>query len=565
MATTINLPTGTDGGVPIYNPNGLWQIWALAVVYQGAAGSNMYIPKINDYVVDYTTNDWYRVSAVDPTTYIATLVPLSTAPNAVMTAGDLLQGVGPGSQADTFLCYLDESVIPYELGVDARLWYASDEVSSIKIFTGSDFSNNNNCISALYNQGGTLLSQAIPTTPKSVTFPDGSVGEAQTIPVCYTNTDLADGTPVTVVAYANSGMVVSKRQLLIEKSSFIRLADTGVKYITSIALSCPFLSLTNPNQIQFPVNVLLSGLNLMGIVNYSDGSQIQLPVDGTKFQILGFDGFVSTIVDTEFDVILKYNLSPDEAVYGANSTTNGKFMEVVYQCVTENSDGAYALKLYAFPVWINAVSGYRLEWFLYDLDRSTYYDITSKVTFSASNPAFQPLTYGSLQNITASVLLNSVDASYTNYNFTATVAITLLEPGTNANPWEVQFSPGQQPPFGPGNAAAVQELAANQYTINLTSGYASQAAWLQGMYLNTQPLTDPAQEAVLPSPNYFAIQLPDGTEIECPLSQWNSTQTTSVPLTNYDTLFVTFFLRTSTNDLQLSIAGVPLQITNMTN
>jgi hypothetical protein len=70
---------------------------------------------------------------------------------------------------------------------------------------------------------------------------------------------------------------------------------------------------------------------------------------------------------------------------------------------------------------------------------------------------------------------------------------------------------------------------------------------------------------VLPSPNYFAIQLPDGTQIECPLSQWNSTQTTSVPLTNYDTLYVTFFLRTSTNDLQLSIAGVPIQITNMTN
>jgi hypothetical protein len=565
MPTTINLPTGSDGGVPIYNPNGLWQIWALAVIYQGQAGSNMYIPKVNDYVADFTSNDWYRVSYVDPVTYIPTLVALTTAPNAVMTSGDLLQGVGPGTQADTFLCYLDESVIPFEVSVDARLWYASDDVSSIKIFTGSDFTNNNNCISATYSQSGTLLSQSIATVAKSVTFPDGSVGEVQTIPVCYTNTDVANGTPVTVVAYANSGTVCSKRQLLIEKSSFIRSADTGTKYITSIALQCPFMSQTNPNLIQFPVNTLLSGLNLMGIVNYSDGSVVKLPVDGTKFQILGFDGFVSTIVDEQFNVILKYNLSSDEAVYGANSVNNEKFLQEVYQMQTTNSDGAYALKLYAFPVWINLVSGYRLEWFLYDLDRSQYWDVTSKVTFSSANPAFMPLTYGSLQSITASVLLNQVDASFTDYNFTATVAITLLQPGTNANPWEVQFAPGQEPPFGPGNAAAVQELAANQYTINLTSGYASQAAWLQGMYLNTLPLTDPAQEAVLPTPNYFAIQLPDGTEIECPLSQWNSTQTTTVPLTNYDTLFVTFFLRTSTNDLQLSVAGVPMAITNMTN
>lgn len=91
--STINLPTGTDGGVPIYNPNGLWQIWALQQVYRGQVGSNMYVPKVNDYVCDYTTNDWYRVSYVDPTTYVPTLVPLTTAPNAVLTSGDLLQGV----------------------------------------------------------------------------------------------------------------------------------------------------------------------------------------------------------------------------------------------------------------------------------------------------------------------------------------------------------------------------------------------------------------------------------------------------------------------------------------
>jgi hypothetical protein len=565
MATTVNLPTGTDGGVPIYNPNGQWQTWALAEVYQGQVGSNMYIPKVNDYVVDYTTNDWYRVSAVDPVTYIPALVALTTAPNAVMTAGDLLQGVGPGTQADTFRVYLDESVIPFSLAVEARLWYPSDEVASIKIFTGSNFSDNNACISANYNQSGALISQAIQTVPKMVTFPDGSVGEVQTVPVCYTNVDVANGTPVTIVAYAVTGTVVSKRQLLIEKTSFIRLADTGTKYVTGIQLQSPFMSQANPTLIKFPVNVLLSGLNLMGIVNYSDGTQVLLPVDGTKFQIMGFDGFVSTIVGVEFDVILKYNLSSDEAVYGANSVNGGKFITSTYQAITINSDGAYTLKLYAFPVWINAISGYRLEWYLYDLDRSQYWDVTSLVSFSSSNPQFLPLAYGNLQNITADVQLNLVDPSFTNYIFTATVAITLLQPGTNASPWEVQFAPGQQPPFGPGNVAAVQELAANQYTINLASGYASQAAWLQAMYLNTLPLTDPAQEAALPTPNYFAIQLPDGSEIECPLSQWNATQTSTIALTNYATLFVTFFLRTSTNDLQLSVAGVPINITNMTN
>jgi hypothetical protein len=569
MTATVNLPTGTDGGVPTLGSainNGMFHIWSLYEIYRGQAGLNMFIPRVNDYVVDNLgANDWFRVTAVDPTTYIPTLVPLTTAPNAVMSAGDLLQGVGPGTLADTFRVYLDQSVIPYVFAVDQACFFPGPDVVAVKIFTGSDFSNNNNCVSALYDQSGRLISQAIPTVPQQVTYPNGMVGQAMTVPVCYTNQQLPDGTPVTLIAYSAEGAVVSKRQLLVENTQFIRSADSGVKYVTSIQLSSPFLSQTDPNLIQFPVNVLTSGLNLMGIVNYSDGSSIELPVDGTKFQILGFDSFVSSIVGQQFKVILKYNLSPDEAVYQADDQSNQNFITEIYTCVTTNNDGAYTLKLYAFPVWINAISGYRLEWYLYDLDRSDFWDVTSKVTFSPTSPAFQPLVYGSLQNITAELQLNSVDSSFTNYIFTQTVGITLLQRGDQVNPWQVQFTPGQQPPYGPGTLAAVQEIQANQWTINLGSAYASQDAWLQGMYYNTQPLTDPDQEAAIPVPNYFAIQLPDGTQMECPLSQWNSTLSTGVSLSGVTTLFVTFFLRTSTNDLELSVAGVPVQITNMTN
>jgi hypothetical protein len=569
MVTTVNLPTGTDGGVPMLGSSinsGFFGIWSLYQIYQGAAGTNMVIPSVNDYVVDNQgSNTWYRVTAVDPTTRIPTLVALTTAPNAVMTTGDLLQGVGPGTQADTFRVYLDQSVIPFELGVDQALYFPGPDVASIKIFTGSDFTNNNNCISALYNQNGTLLSQAIPTVAVDVTYPDGSVGQAMTVPVCYSNVSLPDGTAVTLIAYSTTGSVVSKRQLLIENTAFIRSADTSVKYVTGIALECAFLSQTNPNLIQFPINVLTSGLNLMGVVSYSDGSSSKLPVDGTKFQILGFDTFVSSVVGQQFNVILKYNLSSDEAVYGANSVNNQLFITETYTAQTINNDGAYTLKLYAYPVWINSVSGYRLEWFLYDLDRSQFWDVTSLVTFSSTSAAFQPLNYGTLQTITAELQLNDVENTFTDYIFTQSLNITLLQPGTNASPWEVQFTPGQQPPYGPGNLAAVQELAANQWTINLAAAYTTQAAWLAAMYTNTQPLTNPQTEASLPQPNYFAIQLPDGSSIECPISQWNSTQTSTVSLANTTTLFVTFFLRTSSNDLQLSVAGVPVQITNMTN
>jgi hypothetical protein len=565
FGSSVELPVGTDGGVPIKSPdNSLWEIWAYQNLWLGAAGTNKYIPKVNDYVCDYTINQWWRVALIDPVTYVPTLVPLTTTPNAAMTAGDLLQGVGPGTLADTFRVYLDTSVIPFILAVDGRLWYPGPDVASVKLFTGSDFTTNENCISGYYDQSGKLVSQAIPLMPVSVEFPDGSMGTVSGVPVCYTNVRLADATPVTAVAYSSTGAVISIRQLLIQNTGCIRLADSGVKYVVGIELRTPFLSSSDPTLIQFPINVILANLNLMGIVRYSDGSSAMLPVDNTKFQILGFNAFVSTIVGQSFTVVLKYNLSPDEAVFNANSVEQQGFITRAYRMTSINSAGAYALKLFAFPVWRDSITGYRLDWFLYNLDRSTWWNVTSLVQFSPAFPAFQPLQYGVQQDINAQVQLNKVDPGFTNYLFSATLAITLLGPGMQDSPWQIQFEPGQMPPYGPGNVAAVNEVQANQYTINIASGYKKQGDWLQALYYNTLPLTDPANEAKLPVPSHFAIQMPGGENsgsapIVCPISQWASTFSTSVAIPDDSTLYVTFFLRTTTNDLQLSICGLPVR------
>ena len=53
-----SLVVGLDGVVPIYNPAGLWQWWSLDSVYVGQQGSEKYVPKVSDYVIDpgtYTT------------------------------------------------------------------------------------------------------------------------------------------------------------------------------------------------------------------------------------------------------------------------------------------------------------------------------------------------------------------------------------------------------------------------------------------------------------------------------------------------------------------------------
>ena len=157
------------------------------------------------------------------------------------------------------------------------------------------------------------------------------------------------------------------------------------------------------------------------------------------------------------------------------------------------------------------------------------------------------------------VQLNRVDPGFTNYLFSATVAITLLGPGMQYSPWQIQFEPGQIPRLVQATPRRWR-VQANQYTINMA---AATVGRLTGCRPSTttrcRSATSPT-EAQLPVPTHFAIQMPDGSSpIVCLISQWaldRPQHGRTIP--DGSTLFVTFFLRTTTNDLQLSIAGLPV-------
>lgn len=554
----INGITGLDGHRPIYNPDGRWTIWGLHEIFNGQQGQNRFVPKVGDWVFDKDTAHRYRVASVDPTTALSTLVTIFDVPENDLTNADILFGVGPGTQADTYRVYIDKSVIPHTLAVDARLTVSGTMVSNCKLFKGNVANGSSECVSAFYDGSGTLLGQTIPL--ETAVIPNSNNYTVKTVPVCYTTHDLPDNEIITAVFYSDLGVVVSKRQLLVENTTFIRAVELGTKYITSIALDTPFLSTSDPLLIQYPINVPLNGMNLMGVVTYSDGSSLRLPVDGTKFSVWGFDNYVATIVGQEFPVTLKYQLSPGEVMYSGNNVGNGNgaFKTVNYRATTLNSDGSFTPKLFAYPVWVDAIHGYRLEWYLTTLERSTVFKVTPYVTFNVNVASFDPLLYGTKQTLSVSINLRNVNGSLRPYIHTQSIDIMLLGPGTmRTTNWTIGFAPNQNPLFGIDNFAKSTMINAGLWRLNLKSNYQSKAEWLDKVYYKTLPLFDGTKETKAPEPNFFKV-IVDNVETEFPISDWDKDLTLSQLIPDNGTVFIKFIKRTVNNDIQLAVSAMPI-------
>jgi hypothetical protein len=536
----------------VYQPSGRWSIWNLNEIYTGQQGAQRYVPRVNDYAVNTDTDETWKVTSIDPATLIPTLVRVNAINTGPLNPNDILLGVGPGTQSDTYRVYIDKSVTPHILAVDARLNVGGSMVTKAILFRGSELSGTAVAISALYDQSGNLLGQAIPleliATINNIAM--------KTVPVCHTLADLPDGELITAVFYSDVGNVVSKRQLLAENTAFIRTTDASVKYIIGISLETPFLSLTDPKLIQYPLNVPLNGLSLIGVVNYSDGSQIRMPVDGTKFSIFGFEGFISTVIGQKFNVVLKYTLSSNEVVYGANAI-GGMFITDTYKATTSLANGAFTVKLFGYPVWIDSINGYILEWFMYNLDRTAMYRVTPYVKFGVNSRAYNPSLYGTTQSLSVMINLHDVNSIFANYNHVQNIDVTLLAPGSaRTTNWTIGFAPNQTPVFGINNFAATTMTNQNLWSVNLASGETILSNWLNRMYFNTLPLTDTTKELAPPVPNYFALLI-GNTSLEFPISEWNLTHAISLAVPDNSTLFVKFFFRTPDNDIQLSIVGLP--------
>lgn len=550
--------TGSDGVTPIYDPDGRFQIWNKNEIFMGPTGpgDKRYVPKINDMVVEPVPLTWYRVTNIDLATLIPTLDELETvASGGDPTDKDLLLGPGPGTPSDTYRVYLDTSVVPHAIRIDARCYIRGSENMYARLFLGSDISNEANIISMQYDSAGNIIGNKIPLELAEI---DNTTNIAtKVMPTAYTMREIQDDERVTFVSYSADNRVTSKRQLILENSAFIASANVSTKYIVGISLKCPFLSAADPHRIDLPQNVLLTGLNMIGVVTYSDGSTNELPVDGTKFKMLGMESYLTTVVGHQAGVVLRYQLSANEISYG-NQVGAVPFISQEYKIVTAQEDNAYSVKLFGYPVWQNSVAGYTLRWFLYNALRNVVYDVTNSIQYSPGAAPFQPKLYGALQTVVVSVNLQDVNGSYRNYRHAQTQQLILWGEGTmRTTNWTILFDQNQNPVYGLNLHADLTFVNYNYYKLKFGTGAQTKAEWLKRLYYDSKPIIDQFKEQTPPVPTHFRLRV--GTQdYEYSVDAWNDEIIVGNGLNDNDTLIIYFISKNQSTDLQLSVAGMPV-------
>ncbi|MND14790.1 hypothetical protein D3C80_49830 [compost metagenome] len=553
--------------VPITDPNRGHRRWRKDEIYTGPTGTGRYVPNVNDEVWDWVTGLW-QVIAVNLLTGLSQLKqyePPKT--GSEVSDEDVLLGVGHEHQNESYRVYLDTSVTPHVLAIDSRLRVYGTTVASVKIFWGTDISDESKVISAMYDHGGTLLGENIPLELVQIpNNPDSSVPSAinyavKSPMVGYTLQKLPDNEVVTAVLYDDVGNVTSISKLLVMNTAFIRTTDASKRYITSIHLESPFLSEGDDSLLKFAINMPIDALNARGVVTYSDGSRKIMPVDGTKFNLYGLQNFIATIVGQKVELALSYKLSAEEYVYGASVNVT-KHMSVPYWATTTRMDGAYSVKLFCFPEWIDATMGYKLRWFLFNLNRSDFLEVTDKVTFALNSNPFDPTSYGPIQRINVGINMSDIDSNYTNWRHAQTIGVALLAPGnTDTNGWNIEYFPGQTELYGKGLRARAKFINVNNWLLKIDSGYLLKELWIKDVFYNAQPLVNTQSETQAPEPNYFMLMIND-KEFAYPIDRWNTElQVPEVPKDGKP-VFIRFVKRLQEGDLQLGMGGmVTLQVT----
>ena len=474
---------GSDGITPIYDPDGRFQVWHYDEIFFGPTtpGAKKYVPKINDFVVSSVPFIWYRVTNIDLATLIPTLDELEQAASGGDPEDtDLLLGPGDGTPSDTFRAYLDTAVTPFAMTVDRRCYVRGNDAAYARIYRGADITDPAKIVSLQYDTMGNIIGDKIPLAMAEI---DNVTNLAtKYMPTCFTMQEMLDDERCTFVVYSTENRILSKRQLYVTNTSFVPSPNISTKFITGISLKCPFLSATDPRRIDLPMNVLLPGLNMIGVVHYSDGSKLEMPVDGTKFTMLGLGAYLTTVVGHQASVVLRYTLSPGEVSYG-NQVGAVPHISEAYTVVTAQEDNAYSVKLFGYPVWQNQVSGYMLRWFMYNVERDVMYDVTNKVSYSPAAAPFNPTLYGVQQTVVVSVNLQDINGSYRNYRHTQTESLVLWGEGTmRTTNWTVYFDQNQSPPFGVNNHADLTFVNYNYWKLKFNTGATTKEEWLQRLY-----------------------------------------------------------------------------------
>lgn len=541
--------------IPI-RPDGKFTVWLWEQVYRGP-GKGRYIPNVDDAVWDWESG-LYRVTFVNATTGLSILEPYNPPEDHGPDISEFIYGGERQHLVEDFCVYIDDSVTPHTLAVDTRRPIYGTTKTYAKLFLGTNIGAGGEVISAMYDPAGTFLGENVPL--EKVAIPSGENIAVKIPAVASTNHRLDDGEVVTCVIYNDDGHATDIYRLIVKNTAFIRVAEAGRKYVLGIHLESPFLSPSDFRTLEFPINMPIQSLPVTGVVTYSDGTTTKLPL-GSKFMLHGLDNYIATIKGQKLPLTLVYNLSEDEYNYGSGMGEQ-HFRAEQYWAVTKEFESSFTIKLFTYPEWVDAVNGYRLKHYLYNLDRQELFNVTNKVKLAANSGQFNPLLWGSRQELTLELEMSEVSRRYPAFRHVQTVAVVLERPPSQQKTkWLVYFTPGQADPFGRNAEARTRFINVNHWKADISLGEEHLQPWLQRIFWDIEPLHHDRAEVRAPEPNFMVVVIGSHRQ-EAHITEFDKVFTLNQEASTGKNIYIEFIHRTHDKDLQLGIAALPCRKVN---
>lgn len=479
-------------------------------IYTGPSGVGTIVPIAGNVVLNTVTGAIYKVGSVDEVSHTSLLVPFKIDDGAGVGTGAVLGG---GNQANLTQqrVFINPDRIPFSMAFDAQIVFKGTANAYIKVFVGGDVSNAGNCISAIYDNSGNLVSENIPL--ELITLPDQD-NIATKAPInASCSAIVADNELLNVVCYANDGTPQGVYQFIAVHSNFIGSLDRSVKIVRAVEIVSEFLSISDNRLLEYPVGITISSDALMARILYADGTIINRPIDGDVVSVAGLNDLISTESGRMSPLLLQYALSEDEVSEDASLATPNRIKSVKYRAraVTNDSDIIYNVKLFIVPVWITGANPYwKLRYFLYTLERQDVFEVTNIVEVGTNSPVFNGRSYGVAQNLTMVVNLANVSNRYRFYRHVQPFIITLAVPGSSStalNYWNISYANATM--YGQGKKATVVDdpAHAGAYRVRVDNGYTVLAEWLSDFYYALNPLIATNTEVAAPVPTDVRIRI----------------------------------------------------------
>ena len=543
---------------PIINPDRGFTVWNKPQIYTGPMGAGRIVPNVDDAVLDWSQG-WFRVVSVHPVTHESTLDPVDFNKfNGGVIAEDALLSSGPVTYSESFRIHVNNTVTPHTVNFDGRLYMNTDNAHHVKIFKGVDISPTGHVISAMFNPSNVLISEDIPMV--YVVLPTGTNVGVKSPDKGYLIEPLTNGEMVTAVFYDALGDKISQYRVITDVSDFVHTNDLGKQYVVSTELLTNFLSPTDDHLVECPINMALSSLGMQGRVWYNDGTHLDLPIDGNRFMLLGLDGYLPSHLGARAPLVLKYTLGVNEYGYGLTGVLNDRFRIENYAVTAIQRHAAYDVKVFVLPKWNTGTGQWGLEYYLYNLERSQLWNVTSLVQLSASSGTFNGGLLNTTQILTISLNLESVDPSFDYYLYTQRFIVSLRASGSNTTVdtyWLLQYETDVFNGSGVHALISGQPGIPGQYRLNLSLNFTEVDDWLNKVYWPTKPLYHVGSELAPPTPTHVRVKIDPSFTRELTLTDAILfIENITTALTPGMTVRLEFFQRTPSVDYELGMVSM---------